>query len=86
MKRLLAIALLILPVGHAAAGEGHEAGYQWAAENNIEDPANCYDEGGGPINNSESFTEGCLEYLQDNGLTNDDDVIEEDEADGNVDG
>ena len=39
---------------------GHEAGYDWAAENGIDDPDNC----GG---NSWSFTEGCRAYAEENG-------------------
>lgn len=39
---------------------GHEAGYQWAAENGITDPDNC----GG---NSWSFIEGCRAYAEENG-------------------
>jgi hypothetical protein len=34
---------------------GHEAGYQWAEDHEIDDPDNC----GG---NSESFIEGCRAY------------------------
>ena len=36
---------------------GHEAGYQWAEENGIDDPDNC----GG---NSNSFIEGCQVYAE----------------------
>jgi hypothetical protein len=36
---------------------GHEAGYQWAEENGIDDPDNC----GG---NSNSFIEGCQSYAE----------------------
>ena len=55
------------------AGEGHDAGYNWASENGIDDPDNCSSRDGGSINNSPSFTEGCLQYLQDSDITNDDD-------------
>jgi hypothetical protein len=34
---------------------GHEAGYEWAEENDIDDPDDC----GG---NSQSFIEGCQAY------------------------
>ncbi len=37
---------------------GHEAGYEWAEENNIDDPDDC----GG---NSDSFIEGCKAYADD---------------------
>ena len=36
---------------------GHEAGYEWAEENGIDDPYDC----GG---NSESFIEGCQAYAE----------------------
>jgi hypothetical protein len=36
---------------------GHEAGYEWAEENEISDPDEC----GG---NSESFEEGCRAYAE----------------------
>jgi len=55
------------------AGEGHDAGYAWAEKHSIDDPDNCYDRYGNAINNSPSFTAGCLEYLHDEGITNDED-------------
>lgn len=36
---------------------GHEAGYQWAEDNGIDDPDTC----GG---NSDSFIEGCQSYAE----------------------
>lgn len=36
---------------------GHEAGYEWAEENNISDPDDC-------DGNSESFIEGCRAYAE----------------------
>lgn len=38
---------------------GHEAGYNWAEENGIEDEGDC----GG---NSNSFIEGCQSYVEEN--------------------
>lgn len=38
---------------------GHEAGYNWAEENGIEDEGDC----GG---NSNSFIEGCRAYVEEN--------------------
>lgn len=38
---------------------GHEAGYQWAEENSIDDEDDCR-------GNSESFIEGCKAYVQEN--------------------
>jgi hypothetical protein len=45
--------------GNPCVGDcsGHEAGYQWAEENGIDDPDNC----GG---NSNSFIEGCRSYAE----------------------
>ena len=50
---------------------GHEAGYQWAQDNGIEDPDDC----GG---NSNSFIEGCVTYAKEQ-IEGEDDG--EDEAD-----
>lgn len=36
---------------------GHEAGYQWAEENGIDDPDDC-------SGNSNSFVEGCEAYAE----------------------
>lgn len=38
---------------------GHEAGYEWAEENGLEDVDDC----GG---NSDSFIEGCYSYVEEN--------------------
>lgn len=38
---------------------GHEAGYEWAEENSVEDVDDC----GG---NSDSFIEGCYSYVEEN--------------------
>lgn len=45
--------------GHPCTADcsGHEAGYEWAEENGIEDPDDC----GG---NSSSFIEGCMTYAE----------------------
>lgn len=45
--------------GYPCIGDcsGHEAGYQWAEEKDINDPDNC----GG---NSDSFVEGCKIYAE----------------------
>ena len=47
---------------------GHKAGYEWAEENNISDPAGC-------SANSQSFNEGCETYIEDpyRGADEDDD-------------
>lgn len=38
---------------------GHEAGYEWAEENDISDEGDC-------DGNSESFNEGCRAYVEEN--------------------
>ncbi len=38
---------------------GHEAGYEWAEENSIDDANNC-------DGNSNSFNEGCESYVEEN--------------------
>lgn len=38
---------------------GHEAGYEWAEENFVDDPDDC-------VGNSFSFEEGCIAYLEEN--------------------
>jgi hypothetical protein len=38
---------------------GHEAGYNWAEENNIDDEYDC-------DGNSDSFNEGCESYVEEN--------------------
>lgn len=45
------------PYGCTLDCSGHEAGYKWADENEITDPADC--EG-----NSQSFIEGCEAYAE----------------------
>ncbi len=36
---------------------GHEAGYYWAADNDISDPNDC-------TGDSQTFVEGCQEYVE----------------------
>jgi hypothetical protein len=50
---------------------GHEAGYQWAEEHDIDDPDDC----GG---NSESFIEGCQAYAEEQEHDSEDDSDRED--------
>ena len=58
----------------AAAAEGTDAGYAWAEEHDVTEESACRDRNGGPLNNSEAFTNGCLDYVR--GLEED---AEEDE-------
>jgi hypothetical protein len=55
---------------------GHEAGYKWAEDHDIDDPAKC----GGT---SQSFIEGCKAWANDAGA--DDNKSEEDADDGRED-
>lgn len=43
---------------------GHEAGYNWAEENGIDDESDC--DTAGDTSNSPSFAEGCRAYVQEN--------------------
>ena len=72
-RALLLGCLLSLFATLASAGEGHQAGYRWAASKGIDDPSYCYSRSGGYINNSRSFMEGCLDYLRDEAIINEDD-------------
>lgn len=64
MSKLFLLSLFISPAlfaqdfyGYECTQDcsGHEAGYEWAMENEINDPGDC----GG---NSNSFIEGCLTF------------------------
>jgi len=62
-KLLLVLALTLFVIGivpMAHAGEGHDAGYRWAAAHGINDTS--YNSG-----NSQSFNEGVRNYAQDQG-------------------
>jgi hypothetical protein len=67
------------------ADERHDVGKDWAEKNDIKDPGDCYSQHPGQgedddINNSPSFTEGCLEYLRDKGITDDSDEIKDEDV------
>ena len=79
--KLIAIAISALVLTQARAGDGHDAGHRWVENHSIDDPANCYSRNGGAINNSPAFTEGCLEYLRDEGITNSADEPRDDSDD-----
>jgi hypothetical protein len=60
---------------------GHQAGYNWAEQNDVSDPDEC----GG---NSQSFIEGCQSYTEQNDGAdgdNDDQMNSDDNADGDAD-
>lgn len=51
---------------------GHEAGYAWAREHDIQDEGDC--ESAGRHDNSTSFTEGCYAYISEYDAGIDDDA------------
>ncbi|RBH52726.1 hypothetical protein C3F00_031060 [Pseudomonas sp. MWU13-2860] len=56
--RMITVALLLSASPYTAlAGEGHDAGYAWAEENDIDDADYCNTP-------SPSFNEGCEEYVE----------------------
>jgi len=59
--RYVAITLLLLTASPSIvlAGEGHDAGYTWAEENDIDDSSACNTP-------SASFNSGCEEYADEN--------------------
>jgi hypothetical protein len=93
MRNILFICLVfcsqLIPNQNAFSGEGHDAGRAWAESKGIDNPDDCLSKYPGRwendnINNSPSFTEGCLEYLQEEGITNDDNkIIKNDSEDNN---
>ena len=76
--RLLVVMSVVILSGSAFAWNtpctedcsGHEAGYQWAEDNGIDDPIDC-------DGNSMSFIDGCEEYVEENAVDEDDDEDEE---------
>lgn len=84
--RALLCGLMLAVAPAAYADEGYRAGYKWAEANSIDDPNSCYNRYGNVINNSPSFTAGCLEYLRDQGITNDEDEVRSDKDDDNENG
>lgn len=60
----IAIALLVLTTAPsiASAGEGYDAGYDWAEANDIDDASDC-------STPSPSFNDGCEDYVNENTLT-----------------
>lgn len=58
--RIIAVALMLSASPYTLlAGEGHDAGYAWAAENDIDDASDC-------STPSLSFNQGCKEYVEEN--------------------
>ncbi|CRM40707.1 MULTISPECIES: hypothetical protein [Pseudomonas] len=57
----------------AFAGEGHDAGYQWAEDNDIDDTSSC-------STPSSSFNQGCEDYVEETVSSLSSDQDEEDEG------
>lgn len=71
----LIVAILLSLTSHSIlAGEGHEAGYQWAEDNDIDDTSSC-------STPSSSFNQGCEDYVEEttSSLSSDHDEEDEDE-------
>jgi hypothetical protein len=62
MKIAIALAILILAAGHGPAFgqpvDERKAGYAWAEENDIDDVADCEDQG-----DSDAFVSGCRDFV-----------------------
>lgn len=59
---------------------GHEAGYEWAEKNEIEDDDDC-------DSKSNSFTEGCISYLDEKKTEQETESVDEEKddwEDGNI--
>lgn len=59
---------------------GHEAGYRWAEDHQIDDVDDC--DTAGETSNSPSFAEGCRDYV--NGLSDDEGSDGDSEDDPNI--
>lgn len=74
--KLIRVVLLtaILPLAPAHAGDGYDAGYQWAEENDVDDASSC-------TTPSSSFNHGCEDYVEENAqdIYDDSDEDEDDE-------
>lgn len=89
MKALSAMALLVSIIGTTVVSaatfdgnqclgdcSGHQAGYDWAEQNGVDDESSC-------TTPSESFNEGCQSYIEESSgaisSSDDDDDDEDDE-------
>jgi hypothetical protein len=57
---------------------GHQAGYEWAQQNGITSPSQC-------DGSSQSFSEGCQSYAEENAGSGDQDSDDDDVDDGSDD-
>jgi len=93
MKRMLFVCLFsfvsLCVAQIAVADEDYDAGWTWADDNGIVDPSDCKnqstDQNGDNMNKSPSFTQGCMDYLRQQGINNNDDEDMPDDGDDNSD-
>lgn len=52
---------------------GHEAGYEWAEKNEIDDVDDC-------DSKSDSFTEGCISYVEEQAAEQEEKITEEEDG------
>ena len=91
MKRLLFVCMLSVACMNlpqiASADDDYDAGWAWAEQNEVVSPDDCQsrssDKTGGDTNRSPSFVEGCMNYLRDQGIINNDDESMPDDGDDN---
>ncbi|WP_256584992.1 hypothetical protein [Pseudomonas sp. Irchel s3b2] len=87
MKILFAMTLLVSVLGSTTATaatfdgfqckgdcSGHQAGYDWAEQNDIDDESSC-------STPSQSFNEGCQSYIDENSGTISGTTLSDDEED-----
>jgi len=71
----------------AIADEDYDAGWTWADENGIVDPSDCQnqptDQTGDDMNKSPSFTQGCMDYVRQQGNNNNDNEDTPEDGDDN---
>jgi hypothetical protein len=85
MKMLFAMTLMVSVLGSTTATaatfdgntclgdcSGHQAGYDWAEQNDIDDESSC-------STPSASFNQGCESYVEENAASVSDDEEDEDE-------
>jgi len=85
MKTLYTITLLVSMLGSTTASadtfdgnpcltdcSGHQAGYNWAEQNDVDDESSC-------STPSASFNQGCESYVEENAASVSDDEEDEDE-------
>lgn len=91
MKRTLFVCLLSVACMNlpqiASADDDYDAGWAWAEQNRIVNPDDCQRQPsvqtGSDMEKSDSFIEGCMDYLRDKGVVSNDDESMPDDGDDN---